>query len=117
MDAPLLVLSSPLRRARETAALVVAVYPGCPLVVTDRLKPAGDPKSLWKEACNDAQRSRVVLIGHEPQLGHLVAFLLESPVAVDFKKGGLIRIDTPERLGPPRGVLKWMLTPKLARAN
>ena len=42
-------------------------------------------------------------------------FLLESAVAVDFKKGGLLRITTPNHVSPPRGVLKWMITPRLAR--
>jgi hypothetical protein len=36
---------------------------------------------------------------------------------VDLKKSSLVRIETQGRLGPPRGVLKWMITAKLARAD
>jgi hypothetical protein len=36
---------------------------------------------------------------------------------VDLKKGSLVRIETHGKLGPPRGVLKWMITTKLAKTD
>jgi len=59
----------------------------------------------------------VLLAGHEPHLSHLIRFLLEAPVAVDLKKGGLVRIDSAAQPGPPRGVLKWLITPRLVRGR
>jgi phosphohistidine phosphatase SixA len=55
-----------------------------------------------------------MVVGHEPHLSRFAAFLLEAPLAIDMKKSAIVRIDVQEREGPPRGVLKWMLTPKLA---
>jgi phosphohistidine phosphatase len=113
---PQLILTSPLRRARETAAVASAVFPEASVVATDRLKPSASSSAVWKEACADASISRVLLVGHEPQLSHLIAFLLDAPVSVDFKKGALLRIDCAGRLGRPQGVLKWFLTPRVVRS-
>lgn len=114
--APQVILTSPLRRARETAAIGAKLFPSARLVASDRLKPNADVASIWKEVGLMAAAEQIMLVGHEPHLSHLVAFLLEAPVMIDLKKSGLMRIDCPERTGGPRGVLKWMLTPKLARS-
>jgi hypothetical protein len=43
------------------------------------------------------------------------AYLLGAPdLRVDFKKGALLRIDVLDFPSQPRGVLKWMMAPKLA---
>jgi phosphohistidine phosphatase len=113
---PELILTSPLRRAQETAAIVSALS-GCKHVVeTKNLVPGANPELAWKEICALKKVQQVFLAGHEPHLGHLIAFLLEAALIVDLKKGALVRISTPAKPGPPRGVLKWLLTPKLARA-
>lgn len=116
ITAPQLILTSPLRRARETAEIAATVFRGCPVVASDRLKPSAAAQGIWKEIGEDPKLERVVVVGHEPHLSHLVSFLLEAPISLDVKKGGLIRIDCPDRLTSPRGVLKWVLTPKLARS-
>ena len=40
--------------------------------------------------------------------------LISGATTAHMKKSAMIRIDVQDREGPPRGVLKWMLTPKLA---
>jgi phosphohistidine phosphatase len=114
---PQLILTSPLRRARETAEIAVSVFKGCPLDETNALLPDASPEATWKAACANTKVTRVVLVGHEPHLGLLISFLLGNEFAVDFKKGGMVRIDTPKRSGNPNGVMKWMLTPRLARCR
>ncbi|MEK7753182.1 MAG: phosphohistidine phosphatase SixA, partial [Acidobacteriota bacterium] len=58
----------------------------------------------------------LLLAGHEPQFSQLAAYLLAAPeLVVDFKKGALVAIEM-EQFGPhPRGALRWMLVPKLAK--
>jgi phosphohistidine phosphatase SixA len=63
-----------------------------------------------------AEGGQYSIAGHNPHLGSLMAMLLEAALMVDLKKGALVRITTQSRLGPPRGVLKWMITPKVAKA-
>ena len=82
--------------------------------IANPFKPDAQPDALWKEL-HKRKPGAVVLVGHEPHLSHLVAYLLGVSVTVDFKKGALIRIDVDAERRSPRGVLKWMLTPKLAR--
>jgi phosphohistidine phosphatase len=114
--APSLILSSPYRRARETAEIAGEVlgYQGR-IVETRTLEPEASPHDTWQEIRNHPQESAILLASHEPLMSTLAAFLLNSPaLAVDMKKAALARIDC-ERLGrEPKGVLRWMLTPAVA---
>jgi len=115
--APGLILSSSLRRAQETAAIAAEVL-GCKEVVETRnLLPGASPEQVWKEICTDHKVDAILLAGHQPHLGSLVGLLLEAAVMVDLKKSALVRIETHGKLGPPRGVLKWMITPKVAKTE
>ena len=58
----------------------------------------------------------VILAGHEPLMGYLAAYLLNAPsLQVDMKKSAMVRIDLATLGAAPRGVLRWMIVPKLAR--
>jgi len=112
--APAIILTSPLRRAQETAAVAAKVLRCENVAETRNLLPGANPDLLWKELGGMKDIDQILVAGHEPHLGRLIAFLLEAAVVIDFKKGALVKIATPGRLGPPRGVLKWMITPRLA---
>jgi phosphohistidine phosphatase len=113
---PQRIFTSPLRRAKETAAIASELFPHCPVTITDALLPTAEPAAIWKEVCSDPKLSRALLAGHEPHLGQTIAYLLAAPVSVDLKKGALVRINSPRR-DRPQGVLKWMITPRLARVS
>jgi len=111
---PEVVLSSPWTRAMETAQAAGEAF-GCgQLIETKSLLPDVLPSHIWGEIRSIRPLKEILVVGHEPHLSRFAAFLLEAPVAIDFKKAGIIRVDVQDREGPPRGVLKWMLTPKLA---
>jgi phosphohistidine phosphatase len=113
---PGLILSSPFRRALETAEIAMESlkYRG-KIVQTAALVPDGNPRQVWDEIRSRKSESAVLLASHEPLMSSLVAHLLASPaLMVDIKKAGLARIDC-DGFGPePRGVLKWLLTPATA---
>lgn len=113
---PSLILSSPYRRALETADIAAQVlgYEGR-IVRTEALLPEASPFRVWEEIRARKDEPAILLAGHQPHMSSLAAFLLDSPaLQVDMKKGALARIDC-ERLGTrPGGVLKWMLTPAVA---
>jgi len=114
---PDVILTSPLRRAQETAAIAAEVL-GCENVVETRnLTPGARPELIWKEIGTDYKVDSILLAGHQPHLGSLVGLLLEAAVMVDLKKSAMVRIETHGRLGPPRGVLKWMITTKTTKAE
>ena len=110
---PSLILSSPYRRAVETAAVAAEVlaYKG-EIVRTSALVPEASPYDVWEEIRNRKNERAILLSSHEPLMSSLAAFLLDSPaLRVEMKKAALVRIDC-DRFGPkPAGVLKWMLTP------
>ena len=110
------ILSSPYRRALETAALAAEVleYRG-KVRETRSLLPEASPYDLWEEIRSVQNETAILLASHEPLMSGAMAFLLGCPaLQVHMKKGALALIDC-ERLGrEPKGVLKWMLVPALA---
>jgi len=114
--APSLILSSPYRRALETADVAADVLGhGGKVVRTRALTPDASPFDAWEEIRARKDEPAILLASHEPLMSGLVAFLLDSPgLQVDMKKASLVRVDC-DRFGPEaRGVLKWMLTPAVA---
>ncbi|HEY7336553.1 MAG TPA: phosphohistidine phosphatase SixA [Bryobacteraceae bacterium] len=111
---PETIFSSPLTRAVETARIAVSEL-GCENVAeTKNLSPDVAAPQLWTEIKSKGRVKELMLVGHEPQLSRVAGFLLEAPLAIDLKKGALLKIAVQDNHGPPRGVLKWLLTPKLA---
>ncbi|MBL8221652.1 MAG: histidine phosphatase family protein [Bryobacterales bacterium] len=113
---PAAVLSSPYKRAKETAALACEVLAlEGEVVLSDHFTPMADPRKGWEEIRLFTGEPSVLVTTHEPFTGLMVAYLLGmTQLPIDVKKGALIRVDV-DGLGPhPRGVLKWMLTPRLA---
>lgn len=113
------VLTSPLVRAAQTAEVAIeALGAGGPALKTAALAPGGAMEDVWDEIRSHKDAGSVLLAGHEPQFSQLTAYLLDSPgLDVDFKKGALVAIEM-LRLGPhPGGVLRWMITPRLASRN
>ena len=113
---PSLILSSPYRRALETAEVAAeSLGYGGKVVKTRTLEPEASPFNAWEEIRKHSEERAILLASHEPLMSSMAAFLLNSPaLSVDMKKAALVRVDC-ERIGlEPRGVLKWMLTPATA---
>ncbi|HZU28954.1 MAG TPA: histidine phosphatase family protein [Bryobacteraceae bacterium] len=114
---PALIITSPLRRAVQTAEIATETLEYKGDVLRSRvLRPEAEPAEAWEEIRLHRDVPSLLLAGHEPLFGSLFAFLLGDPsLQVDFKKGALARIDVGSFGARPRGVLKWMLTPRLVR--
>ena len=109
---PSLILTSPYRRALETAEIAAHElgYQGKP-IRSDSLTPDSTPERVWDEIRAHRDEPAILLTGHEPLFSSTVAYLLGSTRSmVHFRKGALVRIDV-TAMGPaPAGVLEWMLT-------
>jgi phosphohistidine phosphatase len=114
-----LILSSPYRRALETAKLAAdELGYKDDILTTQALLPGAAPHQAWEEIRVHRESESLLLAGHEPLFSSLAAYLLGTPEAqIDFKKGALLCIEVPSVGARPRGILKWMLTPKLAAAE
>ena len=116
---PEVIVSSPYVRARQTAEIACEVLGYKEKVHgSDALVPDSDPQQVWQEIRNTYRGAHSILLAsHEPLMGRCTGFLLGYPdLLVDFKKGAIVRIDIEQFGVLPRGLLRWMLVPKLASA-
>ena len=106
------ILTSPLRRARQTAEPVArALGQRDDLIETDALSPGADPKEILREI-EKRRMKRVLLVGHMPHLGRLLGYLLtgRSNAHMEMKKGALARIEFEGATPTPPGTLTLLLT-------
>jgi phosphohistidine phosphatase len=108
-----LILTSPYRRARETADIVAGIYKKRRLVqCNDLLKPGGDRKSLVEHIAQPGDAAQnVLLVGHEPHLSQLLTTLIgASASAVKLKKGALGCLSTERLRHSACAKLEWLMT-------
>ena len=116
---PTHVLSSPLIRAIETARIAHrSLRVRSAMHIVDELLPDGPPNRLLSILHKLPPESRVMCIGHEPQLGMAASVLLSGRVSASFplKKAGACLIELPIQAKLGQGVLRWWLTPSQLRA-
>ncbi len=116
---PTLFLSSPLKRAMQTAEIAKRVlgYHG-QIVQTKVLAPGSSLEHVWEEIRTHRSETSLLLTGHNPMFEHLTGYLLGySNLQFDFKKGALVRVDVQSFGAEPRGILRWCLTAKLAESG
>jgi phosphohistidine phosphatase len=111
-----LILFSPFLRATQTAEIIaeslkLKKQPG----LSDALTPDGNPKALIRQL-NELKPvpENVLLVGHEPYLSCLISLLTTGRVdlMMDFKKGGLCKLEAEYLLYGRCAKLVWLLTPR-----
>ncbi|MBZ5669892.1 MAG: phosphohistidine phosphatase SixA [Acidobacteriia bacterium] len=112
------IVSSPLVRAVETAEIVgevLSLKP--PLDFCDALRPGGSGEALIAFLAKRPKCRRVLVVGHEPDLGELAARLIGAGrnANMPFKKGGCCLIAFNEFPPKSPGRLVWWLTPRIMR--
>jgi phosphohistidine phosphatase len=116
---PTLILSSPLKRAVQTAEIAKEVLAYKNEIVSSKaLLPGSTGEQVWEEIRLNKKEPSVVLVGHNPLFANLAGYLLGQPeLQVDFKKGAILRLDVEGFSLHPKGILRWYLTSKLAADN
>lgn len=113
---PDVIISSPLKRATQTASLI-----GNELGYEGKLQL--EPAMLPEAAVADFRRmlekyakyEAIMVVGHNPSITEFLARIITksgSEALIEFKKGGVARVETVRQAAR----LNWFLTPKLARA-
>ncbi|MBC7962498.1 MAG: phosphohistidine phosphatase SixA [Steroidobacteraceae bacterium] len=110
---PRLTITSPLTRAVQTAE--IAAEKACRknvVVASGLLLPGADIGELVARLKECRATKRVMLVGHEPQLGALVATLLgRENETISLKKGACVALEfDPDKDGKPASFL-WYLAP------
>ena len=104
------VFSSPLRRARETAAIVAEVLGLEGYEVVEELEPG---KFTLDTLARLSLEDKTVIIAHAPDVNKVVAALIGGG-NLKIPAGGFALVEY-EKLEPGSGTLRALLAPKLVR--
>ena len=119
-----IIISSPLKRARQSAQFVATeIGFESPILTSPALAPDGDCAALQQLIAQYAKREGVLIVGHNPNLHQFIAKLISgngnghahAPVqgggTIRLRKGAIARIDLARR--PAQ--LQWLIDPRLAK--
>lgn len=114
-----IVISSPLKRAHQTASIVAKTFK-IEKKMQDwaELSPEGNRLDLYNKLLQLKQQSSVLVVGHEPYLSEMISEMIfegNNGGRIDLKKTGLARIRIVSSTPKFQGELRWLLTPKLLR--
>jgi phosphohistidine phosphatase len=110
------IVSSPLKRASQTASLVGnEIGFDSKLIFSPALQPDASFASFRDLIEKHAKQDAIMVVGHNPSLSRFLSLLLTGGVndrLIDMKKGGVARVELSSRRPAE---LDWCLTPKLVR--
>lgn len=113
-EAPAELVTSPLVRARETAAAMLDVLGELPIEIARAMEPGRDALGLVTELFREG-RDNVVLIGHEPDLSDLVSTLVGFVPGQGMSKAMVVSIELTPDSTEGRGfasTARFVLDPK-----
>jgi phosphohistidine phosphatase len=116
MDAQVdVIVSSPLKRATQTASLVgnEMGYEG-KLQIDAGLKPGATFADFRRLLEKYANQESIMVVGHNPNLSQFLGTIMSESgceASVDLKKGAVARVEMRRN----SGTLQWCLTPKVLR--
>ena len=105
--------SSPLLRARESARIALGrIQPTVWVAVMEALRPGGEPEEVVAAlAAEGGSAGHVLMVGHQPLLGELAAFLTDGP-GPGLAPGSLVRIEFMDVPAAGGGALRWRIQPE-----
>jgi phosphohistidine phosphatase len=110
------VVSSPLKRATQTASLVGnEIGYESKLQIDAGLRPAAVLADFRKVLEKYARQEAIMVVGHNPNLSQFLGAVISDTgceASLELKKGAVARVD----MRRSSGTLQWCLTPKVARA-
>jgi phosphohistidine phosphatase SixA len=104
---PVVIYSSPLVRAAQTAASVANAY-GVTVETADALSTNATTAELIAFV-QTLDAPRAILVGHEPSLTGVLAEVIASDAAIPLRRGGCFCV----RLRGGSANLEWLATPDL----
>lgn len=113
------ILTSPSRRAVETAAILASAVADAEIDLLDALSPGAVAATVLAALRPYRQLPSVALVGHQPDLGYLASHIMtgrSDACPLPFKKGAVACFQTATTAGALRGVPEWFMTSKQLRA-
>lgn len=115
------IITSPLKRAHQTASLVAMAFNSENKIEKwDELKPDGNRRDLYRKLSQRfKQDSSILIVGHEPYLSSLISEVMfegdrmsTAGGRIVLKKAGLAKVRITPSHQTIQGELRWLLTPK-----
>ena len=109
------IVSSPLKRAMQTAQLVgTELGYEAKVEVSPALSLDADYMDFQKMISKYADREGVLLVGHNPNMFQFLGRLItgNGGAAIRMRKGSIARVDMDRH--PP--LLRWLIDPRMARS-
>jgi phosphohistidine phosphatase len=108
-----LVISSPLKRALQTASLVgTETGYDAKIMVSDALAPGATIAAFEKLLSEIGTHENVLVVGHNPNLAQFLGAVISSgKMNIRLRKGAIARIDMARR----PGTFHWLVDPRILR--
>lgn len=113
-----LIVSSPLKRAHQTAYIVSKIFKVVnKLEDWDELKPEAAKQALVDRLSKLKENSIILIVGHEPFLSSFISEIaFGNPRGnLVLKKGGFVRLRVLSNFPKMTAELCWLLSPRLMR--
>jgi phosphohistidine phosphatase len=109
------MVSSPLKRATQTASLVgnELGYEG-KLQIDSALRPEATLADFRKLLEKYSRQEAIMVVGHNPNLSQFLGAIISDSgceASLELKKGGVAKVETRRT----SGTLQWCVTPKVLR--
>jgi len=109
------IISSPLKRARQTASLAAneLAFEGA-VQIDDALRPDAEFGEFQSMVARYKKYDAIMVVGHNPSFTEFLSKSISGSggaAQVDMKKGSVARVEMNGRTG----TLDWLVTPKVAR--
>lgn len=111
------IISSPLKRASQTASLVANEIGFDSKIIFSPVLDKGGTFEGFRELLNKhARQDAIMVVGHNPGLSQFLSLLLSAgsnDKSISLKKGAVARVEMNSRKPAD---LNWSITPKIVRA-
>ena len=108
------MISSPLKRATQTASLVGNEMDYEGKLEIDRALLPDAAFAAFRDLLNrHAKQEAIMVVGHNPSMSEFLGKLIGdgAEASIDFKKGAVAKVEVDRKTA----VLHWCLTPKVVR--
>lgn len=111
------ILTSPYKRAEQTAALLAKRYKRARVITLRELKPLTSPQRTFAALRKMDRASVIAIVGHEPHLSAFLSFVLtgDTRTHFDIKKGGFAIVEFSNKLEAAKSRLLCLVQPSLAK--
>jgi phosphohistidine phosphatase len=110
-----IVISSPLKRAAQTASLVGnEIGVEGKIIFDDSLRPSASFADFRRIVDKYSRYEAIMVVGHNPNLSEFLGRSISEgscEASIPLKKGGVARVETSRNSGE----LQWCLTPRVVR--